>query len=426
LAGATAGYISSGLLIIAANLGLCGNYRFNYLTARDFIAASTIQGAFDGFKVGLEEVVNPAIQGIFVLANLNSGSLVTNTLNQLSAACQAGYDTIALEINNHYYSLFTSLAIAGQNGSDNPNQGNDGNLDNINDPNQDGGTGDGQRHYCSFSSDTQVATDSGEKAIANLKVGDKVAAYNTQTSQVELKAIDAVMTHLDFQLEDLTIDGETLHTTPNHPFYTLDKGWVAAGNLTVGEGVLKADGSYGKVQAVREIDRPQVMYNLTVHDDHDYFVGNGQWLAHNLCSRAQIAEKYATVASSLYETIRNKAGYTPQDFQQTGFVIAVSEVNGTLVYSVNGGIRNLPRIFDAVTALSEEGLNIHIGNGFEHAEPVLFGLYGNQITELGISAKPCSNICQPEIKSRGVQSAYYNYRNGTIKFFPTLEDDGSN
>jgi len=32
---------------------------------------------------------------------------------------------------------------------------------------------------------------------------------------------------------------------------------------------------------VAGVDRAQVMYNLTVHDDHDYFVGSGQWLVHN-------------------------------------------------------------------------------------------------------------------------------------------------
>jgi len=45
---------------------------------------------------------------------------------------------------------------------------------------------------------------------------------------------------------------------------------------------LESDGSYGKVQSVKVIDHAQVMYNLTVHDDHDYFVGSEQWLVHNL------------------------------------------------------------------------------------------------------------------------------------------------
>ena len=82
----------------------------------------------------------------------------------------------------------------------------------------------------SFSADTQVATDKGEQAISSLKVGDKVLAYDPKTTRVELKAIDAALVHHDLTLEDLTIDGEIVHTTPNHPFYTQDKGWVATEN----------------------------------------------------------------------------------------------------------------------------------------------------------------------------------------------------
>jgi hypothetical protein len=40
----------------------------------------------------------------------------------------------------------------------------------------------------------------------------------------------------------------------------------AAEDLTIGEAIPKADGSYGKVQAIALVDHSQVMYNLNVHD----------------------------------------------------------------------------------------------------------------------------------------------------------------
>ena len=39
-----------------------------------------------------------------------------------------------------------------------------------------------------------------------------------------------------------TSDGETIDTTTNHPFYVEDKGWVAAGDLEVGDVLYTADG----------------------------------------------------------------------------------------------------------------------------------------------------------------------------------------
>jgi hypothetical protein len=44
-----------------------------------------------------------------------------------------------------------------------------------------------------------------------------------------------VLTHLDPVIEDLTVDGETLQTTPEHPFYTEEAGWQPAGSLQIWE-----------------------------------------------------------------------------------------------------------------------------------------------------------------------------------------------
>jgi hypothetical protein len=81
----------------------------------------------------------------------------------------------------------------------------------------------------------------------------------------------------------LTIDGELIETTPEHPFYTTEDQWVTAGDLQISDGVRRVDGSYGIVEAVEVVHQSQSMYNLTVADAHTYFVGDGQWLVHNKC-----------------------------------------------------------------------------------------------------------------------------------------------
>ncbi len=40
-----------------------------------------------------------------------------------------------------------------------------------------------------------------------------------------------VLVHLDPAIVNLTLDEEALETTPEHPFYTRERGWVDAGNL---------------------------------------------------------------------------------------------------------------------------------------------------------------------------------------------------
>ncbi len=141
---------------------------------------------------------------------------------------------------------------------------------------------------CSFSGDTTVATPDGEKAISELEVGDTVLAWDEETGQLGSFEVTATFSHEDTVIEYLVIDGERLVTTPEHPFYTRERGWVAAGDLKKGEHVRKADGTWGVVESMRLVEREQRMYNLTVDEAHTYFVGDVRWLVHNVCALIDI------------------------------------------------------------------------------------------------------------------------------------------
>ncbi len=79
----------------------------------------------------------------------------------------------------------------------------------------------------------------------------------------------------------VVIDGEAIETTPEHPFYTVEHGWVLAKDLQSGDHVPNAVGGSGRVDSVRFEPVHKLMYNLTVAVDHTFFVGKGGWLVHN-------------------------------------------------------------------------------------------------------------------------------------------------
>ncbi|HKP54738.1 MAG TPA: PA14 domain-containing protein [Chloroflexia bacterium] len=136
---------------------------------------------------------------------------------------------------------------------------------------------------CSFSDDTAVMTDKGPRAISALQEGDLVLAYDEESGTVDYYPVLDVLVQEDPVIEYLTIDGEQLETTPEHPFYTQEERWIPAGDLWDGAHIRKADGSYGVVQSIQMVERVQEMYNLTVGQAHTFFVGDGQWLVHNQC-----------------------------------------------------------------------------------------------------------------------------------------------
>ncbi len=108
-------------------------------------------------------------------------------------------------------------------------------------------------------------------------------AYNEVTQSDGYYPVTGLISHNDPSVVKITIDRETLTTTLEHPFYTLEDGWQKVSELEVGEHIRRSDGSYGKVNSVQVEQDPQRMYNLTVDQAHSFYVGNEHWLTHNQC-----------------------------------------------------------------------------------------------------------------------------------------------
>ncbi len=132
----------------------------------------------------------------------------------------------------------------------------------------------------SFSAETTVVTADGDAAISTITEGDLVLAYNEMTGEIGEYVVTDTISHVDQTVVLLTIDGETLTTTAEHPFYTTSGEWVDAGDLEIGDEVVSLDGN-GTVESIAVVVDPQPMYNLTVDEAHTFFVGDGDWLVHN-------------------------------------------------------------------------------------------------------------------------------------------------
>jgi hypothetical protein len=73
-----------------------------------------------------------------------------------------------------------------------------------------------------------------------------------------------------------------ISTTEEHPFWTLDKGWVEAGDLTVGSLVQTSDGRVVDVDGISSREGRFEVFNFEVEDFHSYFVSDWGVLVHNI------------------------------------------------------------------------------------------------------------------------------------------------
>lgn len=140
----------------------------------------------------------------------------------------------------------------------------------------------------SFSADTLVMTDDGPLPIGEIVEGELVLAYNEATGEIGYYPVVALISHVDMQVVYLTIEGEVVITTPEHPFYTSEGEWVDAAELEVGDEIRTAAWTTGTVETVYTVTQPQQMYNFTVGIAHTYFVGDSSWLVHNCPDTQQL------------------------------------------------------------------------------------------------------------------------------------------
>ena len=129
-----------------------------------------------------------------------------------------------------------------------------------------------------------MATETGFRRIDEIRAGDRVWSYNVETGERALKAVKEVFVRENDELLHIETSRGVVDATTNHPFYVVGKGWVAAGDLAVGDSIQAISGDAGIVTGLvlEKLDKPISVYNLDVEDFHSYFVADGV-LVHNVC-----------------------------------------------------------------------------------------------------------------------------------------------
>ena len=153
--------------------------------------------------------------------------------------------------------------------------------------------GDFSKSYtCSLHGSTLVKTADGYKAIAHIRVGDRVFAKDEASGKTGYKPVTARYSNpyqetVYIEVSDGLGKIQTLVSNRIHPFYS-DGKWIKAEDLKAGSRLFAENSAEPTVQSVTVKPEPLQAYNLTVADWHTYFVKGdkaeteGVWV-HNAC-----------------------------------------------------------------------------------------------------------------------------------------------
>ena len=165
-----------------------------------------------------------------------------------------------------------------------------------------------------FTAGTKVKTPYGEKNIEDIEVGDEVCAYNPDTEEKDVKKVLQIFVHESDKIAHVTIDGETIDATTNHPFYVVGYSFIQAGELKAGDIILQLDGTTREVEAVsiEYLEQPVKVYNFGVDDWHTYYVGKQGVLVHNQCQATEVPKtSYGKSSDNLnWDNVIGKKGET--------------------------------------------------------------------------------------------------------------------
>ena len=140
-----------------------------------------------------------------------------------------------------------------------------------------------------FAAGTLVHTQDGLKPIEQIVPGDMVKSMDTVTGEIAYKAVTEIHTNQFDPVGQVTLLDETdgsetiLSVTATHPFYSVKGEWVHASQLRVGEELIEDGGEILTVVSVifNRNAKPSKTHNITVSDNHTYFVGKAGVLVHN-------------------------------------------------------------------------------------------------------------------------------------------------
>ena len=190
-----------------------------------------------------------------------------------------------------------------------------------------------------------------------------VWATDPITGETALKPVVQTFKNQTNELVHVTVNGETITCTNEHPFYSPVKGWIAACQLRAGDILVMLNGERIVVEQVQHelLESPVAVYNFEVADLHTYYVGDTEVLVHNDCKSVRIGQEGEKASGIIKNTQSVEINNHTRIFDGFDPTMHVQEVKNVRYLSFTSQLR------DEFTYAAQNHLKMElfIRNGFD-------------------------------------------------------------
>ncbi len=171
--------------------------------------------------------------------------------------------------------------------------------------------------------------------VEKTKLGQKVFAVDPETGQAGFYEVVFITSHPVDELIYISIDGEMMKVTPDHPIFVDGRGWVEAENVTLGDRLRRKDGGWVNVLAIERVvlDEPEWVYNFTVAGVHTYFVLEVGVLVHNCGEWDTLRKQYNIPENATRQSISDVKPWAGDE--RTRIWLGTRDANG--IFNSAGG-----------------------------------------------------------------------------------------
>ncbi len=174
------------------------------------------------------------------------------------------------------------------------------------------------------------------RPIENIEPGETVLAFDPETETIAPALVMDTVYRTTMQLVRIEVAGETIHCTPNHPFWT-PQGWIEAAYLQSADFVWTPKGwiPLAHVEVI-DIGHPIEVFNLNVAAPSTYLVGTSRLAVHN-CHHAP-APSYRKILDYLQPDLLLGLTATPFRSDKASLQGVFDRI--VFAYSILDGIRD--------------------------------------------------------------------------------------